>query len=69
MEKDGAQAIVLACTELDMVVDVDANVLPIYDCTRIHARSGGASGLSATIEPRFRGVPALFPLSLHRALT
>ena len=36
-EKDGAQAIVLACTELDMIVDVDANVLPIYDSTRIHA--------------------------------
>ena len=36
-EKEGAQAIVLACTELEMVVDVDANVLPIYDSTRIHA--------------------------------
>jgi aspartate racemase len=36
-EKDGAKAIVLACTELDQVVDVDANVLPIYDSTRIHA--------------------------------
>ena len=36
-EKEGAQAIVLACTELDMIVDVDANVLPIYDSTRIHA--------------------------------
>ena len=36
-EKSGAKAIVLACTELDMIVDVDANVLPIYDCTRIHA--------------------------------
>lgn len=37
-EQDGAKAIVLACTELDQVVDVDANVLPIYDSTRIHAR-------------------------------
>ena len=36
-EKDGAEAIVLACTELEMIVDVDANVLPIYDSTRIHA--------------------------------
>lgn len=35
--QEGAKAIVLACTELEMVVDVDANVLPIYDCTRIHA--------------------------------
>ena len=36
MAQDGAQAIVLACTELDLVVDVDANVLPIFDSTRIH---------------------------------
>lgn len=35
--QEGAKAIVLACTELELVVDVDANVLPIYDCTRIHA--------------------------------
>ena len=35
--QEGARAIVLACTELEMLVDVDANVLPIYDCTRIHS--------------------------------
>lgn len=39
MERDGAQAIVLGCTELDMVIDVDANVLPIYDGTAIHAEA------------------------------
>lgn len=39
LQRDGAQAIVLGCTELEMVVDVDANVLPIYDCTRIHAEA------------------------------
>ena len=38
-QQDGAKAIVLACTELEMVVDVDANVLPIYDGTRIHAEA------------------------------
>jgi len=37
LQRDGAQAVVLGCTELEVVVDVDANVLPIYDCTRIHA--------------------------------
>ena len=36
-EQLGARAIVLACTELEQVVDIDANVLPIYDSTRIHA--------------------------------
>jgi aspartate racemase len=39
LARDGAQAIVLGCTELEMVVPVDANVLPIYDCTRIHAEA------------------------------
>lgn len=37
MEKRGARAVVLGCTELEMVIDVDANVLPIYDGTAIHA--------------------------------
>lgn len=31
------QAAVLACTELEMIVDVRANVLPIYDGTSLHA--------------------------------
>ena len=36
-EQEGARAIVLACTELEPVIDLDANVLPIYDGTRIHS--------------------------------
>jgi aspartate racemase len=39
LAQDGAEAVVLGCTELEMVVDVDANVLPIYDCTLIHAEA------------------------------
>ena len=35
-EQAGAKAIVLACTELELVVDIDANVLPIFDSTRVH---------------------------------
>jgi len=38
-EQEGAQAVVLACTELALVVDVDANVLPIFDSTRIHCEA------------------------------
>lgn len=44
--KEQVQAVVLACTELEMVVDVKANVLPIYDCTTIHAKAGAAFVLS-----------------------
>lgn len=39
LAQDGAEAVVLGCTELEMIVTVDANVLPIYDCTRIHAQA------------------------------
>ncbi|MBZ9650150.1 amino acid racemase [Sphingobium sp. 3R8] len=38
--KEDVQAVVLACTELELIVDVKANVLPIYDCTGIHAKAG-----------------------------
>lgn len=38
--KEDVQAAVLACTELDLIVDVHANVLPIYDSTIIHAEAG-----------------------------
>lgn len=38
-EKAGAEAIVLACTELELAVDTDANVLPVYDSTDIHCRA------------------------------
>ncbi len=37
--QEGAEAIVLASTELALVVDVDANVLPVFDSTRIHCEA------------------------------
>ena len=37
--QEGAESIVLACTELNLVVDVDANVLPVFDSTRIHCEA------------------------------
>jgi aspartate racemase len=37
--QEGADSIVLACTELDLIVDVDANVLPVFDSTRIHCEA------------------------------
>ncbi|MGV3770265.1 MAG: aspartate/glutamate racemase family protein [Sphingobium phenoxybenzoativorans] len=45
--KEDVQAVVLACTELELIVDVKANVLPIYDCTSIHAKAGADFILSA----------------------
>jgi aspartate racemase len=42
MGRQGAEAVILANTELGLVVDVDANVLPVFDCTRIHASRAAA---------------------------
>lgn len=39
LAKQKVHAIVLACTELAMAVDVRANVLPVYDSTALHARA------------------------------
>ena len=40
MEQDGADAVVLGCTELSLIVNTKANVLPIYDSTALHAQAG-----------------------------
>jgi len=37
LAKQRVQAVVLACTELVLAVDVRANVIPVYDTTEIHA--------------------------------
>lgn len=39
LAKQKVHAIVLGCTELAMVVDVRANILPVYDTTAIHSRA------------------------------
>ena len=39
MEQDGVTAVALACTELNLVIDTSANVLPIFDSTRIHCEA------------------------------
>jgi aspartate racemase len=40
VDKQGIKAVVLGCTELVMIVDTRANILPIYDSTEIHADAG-----------------------------
>jgi aspartate racemase len=39
LAKQKTQAVVLACTELVLAVDVRANVIPVYDTTALHARA------------------------------
>ena len=38
-EQAGATGIILACTELELVIDVNANVLPIFDSANIHCEA------------------------------
>lgn len=38
--KQDIDAVVLASTELQMLVDPEANILPVYDSTRLHALAG-----------------------------
>jgi aspartate racemase len=40
IDQEGIKAVVLGCTELCMIVDTKANILPIYDSTEIHADAG-----------------------------
>ncbi len=39
-DKEGADAVVVATTELRQIIDTKANVLPIYDSTELHAAVG-----------------------------
>lgn len=38
-EQNEAESVILACTELELVVPVQANVLPIFDAARIHCEA------------------------------
>lgn len=52
LSKQKVQAVVLACTELVLAVDVRANVLPVYDTTAIHARAAAEWMLADQEEAR-----------------
>jgi len=39
IDQQGADAVILGSTELSMVVDVRANILPIYDSGQVHAEA------------------------------
>ncbi len=42
----GAQAIVLGCTEIAMLIDQQDSAVPLFDTAKIHARSAALSALS-----------------------
>ncbi len=59
--REGAQAVILACTELELVVDVDANVMPIYDSTRLHAEAAARWVIGAGLRRHFHCPPIAIP--------
>ncbi len=40
VDQAGIKSVVLGCTELSMIVDTKANIVPIYDSAEIHADAG-----------------------------
>jgi hypothetical protein len=59
MEKlrlDGAEAIILGCTEISLLVGPADCVLPLFDTTAIHARSAALMAVSA-LAPQPAAVP------------
>jgi aspartate racemase len=52
------QAVILGCTELVMLVDPAANVLPVYDTTALHAQAAVEWMLSGLGERGFGGLRA-----------
>lgn len=48
LAKEGAQAIILGCTEISLLVDQQDAALPLFDTTSIHARQAAQWALSAT---------------------
>jgi len=39
LQKQGAQAVILGCTEIGLLISQEDSVLPIYDTTKIHAEA------------------------------
>ena len=35
----GAEAVILGCTEIGMLIDDDSSPLPVFDTTELHARA------------------------------
>jgi aspartate racemase len=47
MKDRGAEAVILGCTEITMIVDADVSPLPTYDTTRLHAEAAVARATQA----------------------
>jgi aspartate racemase len=39
LHQRGAEAVILACSEITMIVPPDTDMIPVYDTTRLHVRA------------------------------
>ena len=51
LQAQGAQAIILGCTEIGLLVEPQHHTLPLFDTTRLHALSAAAWALSPSPTP------------------
>ena len=47
LASQGAEAIVLGCTEISLLVDPQDSAVPLFDTTALHARAAAEEALSA----------------------
>jgi len=47
LAKQGAQAIILGCTEISLLVAQDDSAVPLFDATALHARAAALEALAA----------------------
>ncbi|WP_343215917.1 aspartate/glutamate racemase family protein [Collinsella sp. An2] len=45
LAKDGAQGVILGCTEIGLLVHQDDTEVPLFDTTQIHARRAALAAL------------------------
>ncbi len=47
LAKEGAQAVLLACTELDLLIREDVEGVPVFDTTEIHAKAAAEKAMES----------------------
>ena len=47
-KEDGAEAVILGCTEIGLLIRPEDSVLPVFDTARIHAEAAAALALNGT---------------------
>ena len=63
LAEDGAQAILLGCTEIDLLVGAEDSPVPVFDTTRLHAERAVELSVASAASPP----PSTSPSPARRA--